>query len=103
MGATRPFEMKGFCIPQSRWRRRPSADNTSTRFRTRWRQRTCFHLVSNHPFVDGNKRTGLAAALMFLKLNQVKYDFPDKQAVEDLVLAVASRAGGEGGRGEVLP
>ncbi len=28
-----------------------------------------FHLVMNHPFLDGNKRTGLAAALVFLELN----------------------------------
>lgn len=28
-----------------------------------------FHLVSNHPFVDGNKRVGLASALVFLELN----------------------------------
>ena len=28
-----------------------------------------FHLVSNHPFCDGNKRIGLAAALSFLELN----------------------------------
>jgi death on curing protein len=28
-----------------------------------------FHLVQNHPFVDGNKRIGLAAALTFLELN----------------------------------
>ena len=28
-----------------------------------------FHLVKNHPFVDGNKRTGSACALIFLKLN----------------------------------
>jgi death-on-curing protein len=25
-----------------------------------------FHIVSNHPIVDGNKRTGLLAALVFL-------------------------------------
>lgn len=30
-----------------------------------------FHLVRNHPFVDGNKRTGLAAALVFLDLNGI--------------------------------
>jgi len=30
-----------------------------------------FHIVSNHPFVDGNKRTGLAAALVFLDINGV--------------------------------
>ena len=28
-----------------------------------------FHLVKNHPFLDGNKRVGLAAALTFLGLN----------------------------------
>lgn len=28
-----------------------------------------FHLVANHAFVDGNKRTGLVAALAFLELN----------------------------------
>lgn len=28
-----------------------------------------FHLANNHPFVDGNKRTGLATALTFLRRN----------------------------------
>ena len=28
-----------------------------------------FHLVKNHPFVDGNKRTGATAALVFLIMN----------------------------------
>jgi len=30
-----------------------------------------FHIVQNHPFVDGNKRVGAAAALVFLKLNGI--------------------------------
>jgi len=30
-----------------------------------------FHVVSNHPFVDGNKRAGLLAAQVFLPLNGV--------------------------------
>ena len=30
-----------------------------------------FHLCQNHPFFDGNKRTALAAALVFLKINDV--------------------------------
>ena len=47
-----------------------------------------FHLVQNHPFVDGNKRTGLAAALMFLELNDCDFDAP-KKTVEELVMAVA--------------
>ncbi len=30
-----------------------------------------FHIVNNHPFLDGNKRTGAMAAFTFLKLNDV--------------------------------
>ncbi|WNG41323.1 type II toxin-antitoxin system death-on-curing family toxin [Archangium violaceum] len=30
-----------------------------------------FHVVSNHPFVDGNKRVGLLSALVFLELNGI--------------------------------
>lgn len=30
-----------------------------------------FHIVRNHPFIDGNKRTGAMAAYTFLKLNRV--------------------------------
>lgn len=30
-----------------------------------------FHIIKNHPFVDGNKRTGLATALAFLSMNGI--------------------------------
>ena len=30
-----------------------------------------YHLCQNHPFIDGNKRTALAAALVFLELNGI--------------------------------
>lgn len=30
-----------------------------------------FHIAENQPFVDGNKRAGLAAALVFLDLNGI--------------------------------
>ena len=30
-----------------------------------------FHLVQNHPFIDGNKRTGAMAALAFLDINGI--------------------------------
>jgi death on curing protein len=33
-----------------------------------------FHLVKNHPFIDGNKRIGLATALAFLDINGVSID-----------------------------
>ncbi len=31
-----------------------------------------FHLAKNHPFVDGNKRVGLACSLVFLRLNGLR-------------------------------
>jgi len=30
-----------------------------------------FHICQNHPFVDGNKRMALAAALVFLEMNRI--------------------------------
>jgi death on curing protein len=33
-----------------------------------------FHIVRNHPFTDGNKRTGTVAALVFLALNGIEVD-----------------------------
>lgn len=47
-----------------------------------------FHLVKNHPFVDGSKRTGAVAALIFLALNQFEVDAPEDEFA-DMVLAVA--------------
>ncbi len=37
-----------------------------------------FHISQNHPFVDGNKRTALAATLVFLDLNRVDLDDPEE-------------------------
>ena len=36
-----------------------------------------YHICQNHPFVDGNKRTALAVALVFLSLNGVELDDPN--------------------------
>jgi len=47
-----------------------------------------FHIVSNHPFVDGNKRVGLLAAQVFLDLNGVALEHESK-AFYDLTMAVA--------------
>src|SRR4051794_37935673 len=30
-----------------------------------------YHLVQNHPFIDGNKRVGLASAVVFLEINGI--------------------------------
>jgi len=47
-----------------------------------------YHLVKNHPFLDGNKRVGAVAALVFLLLNGYDFNAPEDDFAE-LVLAVA--------------
>ena len=47
-----------------------------------------FHLVQNHPFLDGNKRVGAATALVFLAMNGVETKMTN-QVLVDMVLAVA--------------
>jgi death-on-curing protein len=47
-----------------------------------------YHIVQNHPFVDGNKRTGLLACLAFLELNGVATRFVDE--LYDVTMAVAA-------------
>ena len=48
-----------------------------------------FSLIMNHPFVDGNKRTGHAAMEVFLKLNGFEIEAPiDEQ--EQVILQLAS-------------
>lgn len=48
-----------------------------------------FHLVRDHPFIDGNKRVGLAALLAFLGLNSRWLD-ANPEGLEKLVLDVAA-------------
>jgi death on curing protein len=47
-----------------------------------------FHLVKNHPFIDGNKRVGAVTALIFFYLNGFDFDAPEDDFAE-MVLAVA--------------
>lgn len=47
-----------------------------------------FHIVSNHPFVDGNKRAGLLAAQVFLDVNGVTLEH-DSEAFYALTMGVA--------------
>jgi len=48
-----------------------------------------FYLCRNHPFLDGNKRTAMAAAIVFLRLNGLD-PAVDSEKWEELVLDVAS-------------
>jgi death-on-curing protein len=47
-----------------------------------------FHIVKNHPFIDGNKRCGAVAARVFLLLNGIDVTLPE-DAAYDLVIATA--------------
>ena len=47
-----------------------------------------FHIVQNHPFIDGNKRAGAVAAFVFLALNGMRLTAAN-DAYADLVLATA--------------
>jgi death-on-curing protein len=46
------------------------------------------HIVRDHPFLDGNKRTGVVAAIVFLALDGVELD-ADQRSLERLVRGVA--------------
>ncbi len=48
-----------------------------------------FHIVQNHPFVDGNKRSGAVASLVFLDWNSVEVK-PDNNGLVEITLAIAT-------------
>ena len=60
--------------------------------------RLCYGLVKNHPFIDGNKRIGAHAMLVFLALNGIELEYTQSE-LSDLFLAVAA---GDSGYEEIL-
>lgn len=50
-----------------------------------------FHIVRNHPFGDGNKRTGLAAALVFLEMNGIEIRASDEALVKTVLDVAAGK------------
>jgi len=53
-----------------------------------------FSLIQNHPFADGNKRTGHAAMAMFLKIN----GYIIKASIDEQTEIILSVASGKLGR-----
>ena len=51
--------------------------------------RLCFGLVKNHPFVDGNKRIGAHAMLVFLALNGIELRHSQTE-LSDVILQLAA-------------
>ena len=46
-------------------------------------------IVRNHPFVDGNKRTGFVVGVLFLELNGYRFTASEEEAAQ-MVLELAS-------------
>jgi death-on-curing protein len=60
-----------------------------------------FHIAESQAFTDGNKRTGTAAALVFLERNDV--DVPvDDGSVYDALIAIAKHQLDKQGLAEVI-
>lgn len=53
-----------------------------------------FHISRNHPFVDGNKRTGAVAAMVSLALNGIELD-AEEDEFEKIVQQVAEAKAGK--------
>lgn len=49
-----------------------------------------YHISENQPFIDGNKRTALAACLVFLELNDCTVDDP-KGLLFDAMIKIGTR------------
>lgn len=51
--------------------------------------RLCFGLVKNHPFIDGNKRIGTHAMLVFLGLNGIELQYSQTE-LSDIIIQLAA-------------
>jgi death-on-curing protein len=47
-----------------------------------------YHIIGNHPFIDANKRTGSASALIFLDMNNIELSVNEAE-LEELVVRTA--------------
>ena len=50
-------------------------------------------IIKNHPFLDGNKRTGFLSMDLFLRMNGKRIKFPHKEAVGTMVKVATSEVG----------
>ena len=73
-----------------RWRYHGQAPVVTTFTRTSSEMAAAyfFHLVRNHPFLDGNKRVGAVAALVFLEMNGIEVGMKNRELFE-AALAIA--------------
>lgn len=68
--------------PQSHWAYGGETDTVSLAVTL------LFAIASNHPFVQGNKRTAFEAAILFLRLNGYEWVAPDTQVFAEQMIKV---------------
>jgi death on curing protein len=52
-----------------------------------------FHLSQNHPFIDGNKRTALVSALVFLEMSGLSISDPESLLYDAMLALAAGKLG----------
>lgn len=48
-------------------------------------------IIRNHPFIDGNKRTGFVVGVVFLETNGCRFNAPEEQATRAVLDLAAGR------------
>jgi death on curing protein len=61
-----------------------------------------FHIAQNQPFIDGNKRTALGSALLFLKANGVDIDRYADALLYDAMIGIADKRLDKAGLAEIF-
>ena len=61
-----------------------------------------FHIAQNQPFLDGNKRTAMGSALLFLKTNGVDVDKFNDDQLYDAMIAIAEKRLDKAGLSEMF-
>jgi death-on-curing protein len=54
-----------------------------------------YGLIHNHPFVDGNKRIGTHAMLIFLDINHIELEYSDDELTSIILRVAAAEIGPE--------
>jgi len=52
-----------------------------------------YHICMNHPFLDGNKRTALVSALVFLDFNGVQIEDPEGRLYQAMMGVASGKKG----------
>jgi death on curing protein len=61
-----------------------------------------FHVAQNQPFIDGNRRTAIASALVFHEINGIDVTGFNGDALYDAMIAIAEKRLDKAGLAEVF-